>query len=250
MARGRNDYEAAQIQGRLWTPAGLRPAAWFDAADISTISISTGVSEWRDKSGNARHMVNSTGSQQPAYEEYSANGRPSIYFQTLTTGSGFKHTLNTASNVSVRSAFCAVNREATPSGIFNFIFSQANNATDYDWASSYADYLCLTAGETAAWRLGSNFRNGVSIDVAAVDFKDVWSIFSFNCTADMPTSGVGKDRTLGYWGSQGRYAEIVWLGYEASFSDRLRIEGYLSHKWSIGLTPDHPFVNRPPLIGD
>jgi hypothetical protein len=249
MPRGRNDYETAQIQQRLWTPAVLRPAAWFDASDLSTITIATGVSEWRDKSGNARHMTNATGSQQPIYEQFSANGKPSIYFQALS-GAGYKTTLNTSANINVVSAFCAVNRETTPNNVFNFVFSQANDNTNFDWASDWDDFLCLTNVETDNWNNGTNFRNGSSISIRTQDFKDVWSIFSFMCAGSMPTSGVGKDRTLGYWGSQGRYAEIIWTDVAQNTQSRLAVEGYLSWKWNIALSADHPYANRPPLIGD
>jgi hypothetical protein len=46
----------ALLQGRLWTPALLGPALWLTANDLSTISIATNVSQWRDKSGFDRHF--------------------------------------------------------------------------------------------------------------------------------------------------------------------------------------------------
>ena len=39
--------------------------AWYDASDSDTITISTGVSQWDDKSGNANHLTQGTGSKQP-----------------------------------------------------------------------------------------------------------------------------------------------------------------------------------------
>jgi hypothetical protein len=35
-----------------------------------------------------------------------------------------------------------------------------------------------------------------------------------------------------------------------SLGDLQRVEGYLSWKWGIRLAADHPYANRPPLIGD
>ena len=48
----------------------------------------------------------------------------------------------------------------------------------------------------------------------------------------------------------GSLFEIVYLPSFANLYERRLIEGYLSHKWAIPLAADHPFANRPPLIGD
>lgn len=40
---------------------------WIDASDPSTITQSTGVSQWNDKSGNSYNLTQSTGSLQPSY---------------------------------------------------------------------------------------------------------------------------------------------------------------------------------------
>src|SRR4051812_3371069 len=75
MPRGRNDYEHARIAGRLWTPAELRGTSelWLDGSDVSTISVATGISTWRDKSGFGRDATQATTGNQPAY---SAGGFP------------------------------------------------------------------------------------------------------------------------------------------------------------------------------
>ena len=51
-------------------------AAWYDAADSASVTLDTGrVSQWNDKSGNARHATNSTsGSTQPSYVTAGRNG--------------------------------------------------------------------------------------------------------------------------------------------------------------------------------
>lgn len=40
---------------------------WLDARDTSTITLETGVREWRDKSGNNRHVAQTTLANQPSY---------------------------------------------------------------------------------------------------------------------------------------------------------------------------------------
>lgn len=51
-------------------------AAWYDAADAASITLDSGrVSQWSDKSGNARHATNATsGSTQPSYTTAGRNG--------------------------------------------------------------------------------------------------------------------------------------------------------------------------------
>jgi hypothetical protein len=51
-------------------------AAWWDAADAASVTLDTGrVSQWSDKSGNARHATNTTsGSTQPSYTTAGRNG--------------------------------------------------------------------------------------------------------------------------------------------------------------------------------
>lgn len=53
----------------LWTPANAANLiAWYDASDADTITESGGnVSQWRDKSGNARHLNQDTASNQPEW---------------------------------------------------------------------------------------------------------------------------------------------------------------------------------------
>lgn len=51
-------------------------AAWYDAADSASVTLDSGrVSQWSDKSGNARHATNTTsGSTQPSYTTAGRNG--------------------------------------------------------------------------------------------------------------------------------------------------------------------------------
>lgn len=53
---------------------------WLDGADASTISIGTGVSQWNDKSGNARHATQSVAASQPAYITAAVNGLNAVNF--------------------------------------------------------------------------------------------------------------------------------------------------------------------------
>ena len=59
--------------------AGL--AIWLDAADASTVTISTGVSAWKNKvSGSTIEATQATGNNQPDYQIAQQSGKNSIFF--------------------------------------------------------------------------------------------------------------------------------------------------------------------------
>ena len=57
---------------------------WWDASDASTFTFSSGaeVSQWRDKSGNARHFAQATAGNQPTRAVVTQNGLPGVTFAT------------------------------------------------------------------------------------------------------------------------------------------------------------------------
>lgn len=71
--------------GYPWTPLSLpNLVAWYDASDSDTITISTGVSQWDDKSGNGRHLAQPTGGNQPPVSSGAVNGLDAIDFEGST----------------------------------------------------------------------------------------------------------------------------------------------------------------------
>jgi len=256
MPRGLSDYDSARIQGRLWTPEILRPDAWFDASDLSTISVSaTGISEWRDKSRNARHMSRADTTFRPIFEAEKRNGLSFVNFAATGTPdpNNQLYRLQMASSINVRSAYCSLSRKSPISSgaAANFVFTDSAN---YDWHGPYtsADPTALANSGFSSnnWRSGSNFRNGNSITITSAGSGPLgeWSVYSFLCVGNMVTRGIGWDRID--HPSVGDYGEVCWFSAAHSARERLVIEGYLSWKWGIPLAADHPFAIRPPLIGD
>ena len=266
MPRGRNDYETAQIQGRLWTPAVLRPAMWLDAADLSTISIATGVSEWRDKSGFGQNATQATGTSQPSLFAESFNGLNTILFDGTNDNMGFDGTfLASTSYLMVvvfarrsTSACFAVGR-ASPLGPNNSQFAIGySNSTTLD----YGQYGNDLTGTVAAY--GGTPRLDIIV-CRKITTAGGGTILRQNGTAiasNANTTGISS-YTNARLGQQDYYgqiyhnlnlAEIVSCTGARSGLDNLfaiqNLEGYLSWKWGIPLTASHPFANRPPLIGD
>ena len=258
MPRGRNDYETAQIQGRLWTPDVLRPALWLDAADLSTITIATGVSEWRDKSGNGQHASQSTALNQPAYSAFGLNALPSVNFDGtnswLDFATGF---LNGATSFSVAMVMLGPLQSNDtifgPSTTFSTGFElinvnviskptmfRLNNIEKIGTGLWNTDSTAAISTMTGSSTLSAGWRNGASVaatdssGTSALNFNGVYSLGRYNSTnaAIMNMS------------------EFVIATRDVSMPERVALEGYLSWKWGIRLAGDHPFANRPPMIGD
>jgi hypothetical protein len=59
----------------VFSPLDLNPELWLDAADTTTITESSGlVSQWDDKSGNARNFTQGTAGNQPTTGTVTLNG--------------------------------------------------------------------------------------------------------------------------------------------------------------------------------
>lgn len=272
MPRGTTRYDEAQLQQRLWTPALLRPALWLDAADASTVSVATGVSEWRDKSGNNRHFTQSTPASQPAYNRNGINGLGSISFdptndalQRTPEAWAFQYPVTAFIVFSAREFTNAYN------SLFEF-FTTAGPAT-----AGWSD-LIKSNGRSAVYSTSSvggqpNYDGtGVASYVTnrTYIFTGIHQNNSLvglqNGNTDGSNAGSYTLRTnLGtsplYIGSSplfSRYTNwqigevIITNNAALSIADRLKIEGYLAWKWGINnnIVTNSPFINRPPMIGD
>ncbi len=72
---------------RIWKPSDLGGglSLWLDAADPTTVTIATGVSQWLDKSGRSNHVLQATGANQPSYVAPSSANLGSVVFTTSNT---------------------------------------------------------------------------------------------------------------------------------------------------------------------
>lgn len=263
MPRGISRLDEARLQGRLWTPAALRPSAWFDAADLSTISVATGVSEWRDKSGNSKHLVQATTASQPSIEVDTASGLSVLRFDG---SNDFMSCTTWSDTITSQSSFALFNVNAHNT-YYGRVYTQAAAGvadTAYvnclQWAS-FPTYGSYTGGSsvvaeitlaTATWNLWSNVHDGQSITNRTSDATASGSVPTLNLS--LATLRVGDEINTNNTPSfNGLFAELVICNnYTASSRDTEMMQGYMAHKWALTgrLPASHPFRNRPPLIGD
>jgi hypothetical protein len=286
MPRGVSPVDEARLQGRLWSPALLRPALWLDAADLSTISTGTGVSELRDKSGNGRHVTQGTGGTQPTLTPNGLNGLNVLSFngsQYLTSPAAVS-TWNFLHNTGGSSIFAVwkAGNSSDPNALYalmgtnavassnigtyiafddrasvprnNAVLAQVSGGGSASVSAASADNL-MPANTPVILSHVIDPNNGTAANRSFVRVNRTLSQINVN-TAAPSASNASFALQIGAGGNNvlplvGYIAEIVVLASVASTTVRQQIEGHLAWKWGLrsALIAGHPFANRPPLIG-
>lgn len=222
-----------------WTPANIQTALWLDAADAATITLNgSTVSQWNDKSGNGRNVVQATASAQPTYTASGLNGGPALTFNSANL-----QTLSNTFNLN-NTGFLIVYvgssgmRSGQTSTIPRFYFE--SSSISYN-AFSIAAWSASAANKIVAWRFDginahSIFENGTNVASGTQ---------SLVTTGFAATYFIGRAATS-Y--SDGFYGEYIVVASDISVFNLQRIEGYLAHKWRLtaNLPADHPFRNVAP----
>jgi len=252
MPRGYNQIDEAIIQERLWQPSVLLPAMWLDADDISTITIATGVSEWRDKSGNGRNATQSTAGSQPAYTNNALNGK------NVLTSIGSAKRLNLANRTVSNSTFFMVLNDSRNTGFaVAFILNGGSGTKVHNLLTHFAGFNKWGSYTTTDRPANSDINTNYAI--ASVENNATDFVFYKDGKFDGTQSNSGNAFTTSHifndqYGSffTGNIAEILFFDSVLTTSNREIIEGYLAWKWGLvsNLPATHPYINRPPLIGD
>jgi hypothetical protein len=253
----------------FWEPGCLGAALtqWLDASETSTITVVTGVSNWNDKSGNARTITQATTTKQPVYSPTGLGTLPGITFNGTTssmTRASFVYAQGSATVFSVIKA---------PTSITNrFVFSEGRSSTTNN---SYAPLMSSTTNTMTGWvvndaatnvlnrpvispiifdnttRLimaedtGTSFytySNGVAQTQAATNYTRGTSTIN---TFRLGTRFVNNAESAWFTGT---IAEFVVTSGTLSNANRLRMEGYTAHKWNVqgSLPGAHLYSTTPP----
>lgn len=214
--------------------AGLQ--LWLDAADSSTISTGTGVSEWRDKSSTGSKWVQATANNQPATGTQSINGKNVLVFDGTNDALSSLAPLLT----SMPMTLFIVHRI-----VAKVDFGMTYAATGYNYIGQSS-----TTGKVLWSFNGSTFAEGPS-DVSGTNVI---------ATCVLPASGSGDAFINGgtrvggntarpiltgthyigrfQFGNFGNLwiAEVLSYSAALSTSERQKVEAYLGKKWGIAVT--------------
>jgi hypothetical protein len=267
MPKGLTPLDEAILQGRLWTPAVLRERGllqgWYDASDLSTITLATGVSAWADKSARGRHALQATAASQPAF---SPNGGPfgrgviqpgsASRMAAAVAAGAFSGGMNVFAAWQKTGASVGANANAFP-----FVRAASNQPSPLDaWdttrfigngstlasAGTYTNLsVAMTAFVQMRLRLRTTFTfheflNAVQVSThTGTSYGDNATEFSFFSRPDLATHMIGS------------VGEIILTG---DIEDWIvcELEGYLAWRWTgpDKLPVTHPFRMQPPLLGN
>jgi hypothetical protein len=220
-----------------FSPADIANLAlWLDSNDASTFTYSSGsvVSQWNDKSGNARHLSQATVANQPA-RSGTINGLPSVVFD----GTADKlATADPGSATSQPQTLFIVMKPSSLSGSRNILgtASASGVPTVYTTGTSLGLFCgsVVTGGTVAT---GTSYvmqwtANGAS---SAGRINGGASALSGN-----PGSTGWRGYCLGQYrpgdsGSEyaGDIAEVIVYDSSLSLTDINRVGAYLAAKWGI-----------------
>lgn len=249
------------LHGRaLWTPANITTALWLDAADASTITLNgSTVSQWRDKSGNNRHVAQPTAAKQPTYTTAGQNGR-----NVLTFDGNQRSLFASSATVNIPHPFSRFFAgqflaKSNQSVVFDSddhntqcLFYNGESGSNWTVANGIAPNFAFYAYGTRDFLNHQHFHvvNGSS---------SYWGLDGSSLTGPLnagPGTQVGirvghvRAELSAIYAFQGRIFELVYASGIMSASDRQKLEGYLAWKWGLvaNLPSNHPFRNLPPTV--
>ncbi|MCA3224048.1 MAG: Ig-like domain-containing protein [Burkholderiales bacterium] len=266
-----------------WTPLALNPLLWLDAADPSTVTTTaTGVSQWRDKSGNSRHAGQNTPTLQPAYVASAINGQPAVRF--APEGGGARDILAvswavTSSNLTVYVVFrkpgSSGNRAHWYGRLVSFWNTANGAANPGDFGNTNGWIAAMLAQEggsvsfgvtlpaVATWRnswtspitaqpltYGAPHIVGSTIGGTAVSLR----LNGEQTTGTTSTTAMNANQMLIGGSPAGVDSELfgdigeIFITTALATIDQQRVEGYLAWKWGLvgNLPAGHPFKSAPP----
>lgn len=241
-----------------WTPALINTQLWLDANDAATIVISSFVSNWADKSGNANDAVQLSGSNYPRIISNGLNGLPTIRFDGTSGYFNFNGDVFTNSNF-----FCLFVAQRTMS-YTPYIFGGSDTFDrnlHVSWGDGffgmryYGNDLNINSSSIPNWN-GTPAPTFISMDQTSSGrnvrfFGDlVGSDSNTNYLLGYPNAA------MGYFPFPGQHyasdlSEFIVLRYTPSDEQRQLLEGYVAWKWGLQshLPSGHTYRNAAPTGG-
>lgn len=251
----------------FWEPTCLttRLTQWLDATETSTITISSGVSDWNDKSGKNMNIVGTFG-QRPTFSATAfGTDLPAIVFngaQTLRRND-FIYAQGTASVFAVIKGVAAnstryIVSEGQTSSSVNYYAPMASTTTDIltgrfefgltpelnmpNTSSMLFDNTVKLAMTEDSGSTFLTYSDGIKQSQAAFNYnRGVVTLNTYVMGARFRGNSIDNEFT----GSIGEF--IVTYGV-LSTVERQKLEGYSAHKWDVkgNLEVAHPYSVTPP----
>ena len=249
-------YRKPNVMGTLPYYATFSPRSipgcslWLDAADSSTITIQTGVSQWSDKSGQGRHVTQSTTSFQPVYSSASNalvfNSNAWLGIPNALAAITPTYTIFVVDKRASASTHFFIGMHTNTGANVALILGYNGTTTSHHTTAHITDCMVTIpayAGAAEPKRL-ARFDYTGSLRDTYINGGQLSTIQSFSATlptwnnanvgAGFYTPGIsGLD-----WWYVGNIHEIIFYNNVLSTGQAQQVESYLSQKW--GLTASLP----------
>lgn len=206
---------------------------WLDASDASSFTFSSGsvVSQWNDKSGNGRHMVQGTVANQPT-RDVTINGLSAVKF------TGSPKNMRTASGSTIAQPWMAfvVATDAGTGGAGRLLANRAdvNAQVTIGVLSTNGAVYAGTAFIGQGSAPSANAAQQITV-LANGASSQAWG----NGTAGSAGNAGSQSLVIGTIGSSGNdtnyhggnIAELIIYNSSLSSTDRQAVEAYLKAKW-------------------
>ncbi|MBY0355517.1 MAG: hypothetical protein K2Q12_07280 [Rickettsiales bacterium] len=225
--------------------------AWFDASDAATITASGGlVSQWNDKSGNARHAT-AAGAARPAIQSAVINGLDSLYSDGASgVGMTFPHALTNTSNITAFLVFRA-NPIADPTsstqngltaissinGVTNCYIGFRQTSNSHGVVQGLVGGTGLTLGNGSSYTNARVYSGRIGASNAAAWHNGTQRFnvargggpFTVNSTGSIFNEApINAARAAVGW-----IPEVLYFARELSDIERRQVEAYLINKWGV-----------------
>jgi hypothetical protein len=239
----------------MFTPtsiAGLQ--LWLDAADSSTITGTSSVTAWRDKSGNGYNM-NKTSDTFPVTGG-AINGLNTVRF---ATGSSIKQStlVNGAKNFYWVGKIASANLDGYffflmgADGAYNWHASIVGSGNPYLYPYSVNTYVSPGLFNATASQYGGGTTAAVDTNFGVLKYPPDGSLTMISVagiTGDTYYQGLCYDRNIPNRGWCGDLAEVIIFNQALSTTQHQQVEGYLAWKWGLqgSLPSTHPYARFSP----
>lgn len=239
----------------LITPTAISGCSlWLDAADTTTITGTTSITQWNDKSGNGTALTVSTGT--PSLSNF--NGLPSVYFNGSTRMVSSNYTQ--LQNKNYASWFVVANLSSTnisygllagtvfPTNSFsqNSMYVNANTLIIFYRMVNGASGNAVTVSTPSNAFVASTFTT-LSNGVFGVGSNGTTTTGTGGPTGTIDTTAVnlylGNDTYTGDAYITGTISEVLLFTQPLTNGQRQQVEGYLAWKWGLqnNLPSTHPY---------
>jgi len=235
-----------------WTPAELSSSAWYDAADANTIAEFGGlVTQWDDKSGNNKHVIQGQVALQPGTGVRTINGLNALDFNfsdLLVSFTGFPSI--------PFDVFIVHQPDSAADGT---ILANGGAGTSLVWARTDGVFFgdnqideTVVGGQP---KLIQGYYAGGGTAYQRINGSDTPASAATNIVSSSGRISIGAYSDSGTFPNgfnyfDGMLAEILIFASVLGDADRQKMEGYLLHKWGFqaSLPVGHPYKDNPPYL--